>query len=127
MNAKLSWAADGSVLVNSVPELDKVLDTLEEEARSGEPFIVQLILPNGDMGMGLGENETVLDFISGSEKPPYYSSTGGRGNSNLVFYYYGSWSEFTPDQAVPLALGREAMRYFLVNGTLAPFVAWVEV
>lgn len=130
MTASLMWSkTESPIPVTSTRELDRALDSLEDEARQGTPFLVKLVLDNDDtLAIGLGDDrKTVLSFVAGSERPPYYVSSGGQGVSLFVFFYYGSWSEFTPEEAIPLPAGRRAMRYFLEHGILAPFIQWAEV
>lgn len=115
--------------VRSIEELDELLDRLQEEAAATQPFIVELIVPGaGSLGMGLGLDDTVLSYTPASLDPPYLRSAGPSEHGNdLVFYYYGDWTEFPRESAIALNSGRAAMRFFFEGGVLSNEVKWVEV
>lgn len=112
--------------VESVPELDALLDELQTQAAAGQPLIVRLSIPDGGiLAMGLGLGLTVLNHTPASLDPPYLHSVGPtQEGDDLVFYYDGHWTDFSHAYAISLNEGREAMRHFLREGTLSPSVRW---
>ena len=101
---------------------------MTEKARD-EPFLATVVLGNGDgLAIGLGDDETVLAFVAGTGDPPYYVSRGPRETDEppLDFLYGGEWSEFPRRNAIPVALAREGMRTFVLEGRLPDFVGWEE-
>lgn len=77
--------------------------------------------------MGLGRDKTVLSFTSSSQDPPYFHSLGpDEDGDDLIFFYYGDWTEFPRRQSVPFAKGREAMRHFFQEGSLLDSIQWEE-
>jgi hypothetical protein len=122
----LSWAEGKSATVASVDELDERLDALDAEAREGDPFVAEVARPDGAvLSIGLGRDASVLNY-SASPDPPYYTShsPGGSGDESPVFYYYGHWSEFRPDAAVPMENAREAVRVFFRTGDRPDNIDW---
>jgi hypothetical protein len=131
--AKLVWTEEGDgKIVESVKELDKILDRLTADAEQGKPFIVELVADNGNvMGIGIGRPQSVLGFMEASFQPPYYASRN-REFSNaddevIVFYYGGHWTEFPIKSAIPIQDAREAFRRFFVTGALPDNIEWEEV
>ena len=127
---RLTWGntAGETRKVESVPELDALLDELQTQAAAGQPLIAELSIPDrGTLAMGLGLGLTVLNHTPASLDPPYLHSVGpAKDGDDLVFYYYGHWTEFSHAYAISLDEGREAMRHFLRKGTLLSSVRWEE-
>lgn len=125
---RLCWGEgpDEALRIDSVNDLDTKLDALEEKAR-GRPFIVELVRPEGAvLALGLGRPDTVLSY-STSPDPPYFHSVGDKEDgTDLVFWYYGEWTDFPRAHAVPAEVGREALRHFVQNNSRPPNVAWEE-
>jgi hypothetical protein len=115
--------------VESVEELDRQLDDLEQKARLN-PLMVDLVACNGDtLSIGLGQDVSVLSWVGASGDPPYYASKGNEATQGetIVFSYRDQWSEFPLWSAIPTALARDAMRQFFRTGTLPNNVRWEEV
>ena len=124
--ATLSWAEDGSAPVHSVQELDERLDDLERQARDHQPLVAGIERPNGAaLSIGLGRDRSVLNYMS-SPDPPYFTSHDEQGDvdGTVVFYYYGHWSEFPADAAVPMGDAREAARRFFRSGERPDNIDW---
>jgi hypothetical protein len=124
--ATLSWAEDGSAPVRSVQELDERLDELDRQARADQPLVAGIERPDGAaLSIGLGRDRSVLSFMA-SPDPPYFTSHDQEGESDgtVVFYYYGHWSEFPADAAVPMGDAREAARRFLSTGERPDNIDW---
>lgn len=126
----LAWGShpgEGSG-VESIVQMDKLLDHLHQIAAAGQPFIVELVVPRaGTLAIGLGLDDTVLSYAPSTGDPPYLRSAGSSEGSDLVFRYYGEWTEFPREYSVPLGQGRDAMRVFFEEGALSRAVKWVEV
>ena len=116
------------VTVDSVEDLERRLDLLEQRGREDEPFIVELVDPEaGSLGIGVGRDRSVASFNGPDGDPPYYVSAGnGSDEDELVFYYQGTWTEFAPESAVPAADARAAMASFFATGERPDEIAWTE-
>jgi hypothetical protein len=133
---ELVWGPPGGVVsptlertgVAGVDELDQHVDRLEQLGRAGEPFIVELVDPDGGtLAIGLGRDLSVATFERADGEPPYLLSAGeGGGSDPLVFFYAGTWTEFPPEAAIPAALAREALREFVRRGERPGNLAWAE-
>jgi hypothetical protein len=126
----LAWGTDGSAAVETVEELDRELDKLTREAERDDPFVAELVSPeHGTLSIGLGRPETVLSYVPASQDPPYYASRGAGGTDGYVeFFFQGSLSEYPRESAVPIDVGREAMRRFFERPHALPAnVEWQEV
>jgi Immunity protein Imm1 len=77
------------------------------------------------LSIGLGRDHSVLNYMS-SPYPPYFTSHDEEADTDgtVVFFYYGHWSEFPADAAVPMADAREAARRFFETGERPDNVAW---
>ncbi len=129
MPKRLVWADDGKAIVRTVDELDELLDDLEQLATETEPFIVELSAEEGpSITMGVGRSQSVLGYMSGSSKPPYYQSAGRDINEeDMVFFYRGQWTNFPPGSAVATKDGRAALRSFFETEALPDNVVWEEI
>jgi hypothetical protein len=122
----ISWAENENAAASSVDELDEQLDALDARAREGEPFVAELVHPNGAvLSIGLGRDRSVLNH-SASPDPPYYTSHDPESDEDgvVVFYFYGHWSEYSADAAVPMDEAREAARRFFRTGQRPESVDW---
>jgi hypothetical protein len=122
----LSWAENESVPVHTVQELDERLDELDRQARASQPLVAGLERPDGAaLSIGLGRDRSVLNYMS-SPDPPYFTSHDEEADTDgtVVFFYYGHWSEFPADAAVPMADAREAARRFFETGERPDNIAW---
>ena len=124
--ATLSWAENASVSVHSLQELDQRLDELHRQAREEQGLIAGIERPDGTaLSIGLGRDRSVLNYMS-SLDPPYFTSYDPESDQEgtVVFYYYGQWSEFSADAAVPMDDAREAVRRFYENGERPENIDW---
>lgn len=125
----LIWGTEGTADVANVAELDEQLDQLTSEAER-KPLIVELISPDhGSLGIGLGRPETIVSYVSASGDPPYYASRGDADAAGFIdFMFQGSYSEYPRNSAVPIDVGREAMRRFFERPHALPGnIEWQEV
>jgi hypothetical protein len=126
--AKIIWD-ESERDVNSINELDLVLDELHAEFSRGEPVLVVLELSEtGDsLAIGLGRDESVLSYVPGDKNPPYFTSTSEKDiGGTLVFRFMGDCSEFPLRNTVPIKATREAVRYFWRTGRLTTELKWEE-
>lgn len=126
MRARLEWNEAAERSVASVDGLDRALDELSTGA-SGASFLVELVREDGaSLSLGLGRSLTVLDYVPPDLDPPYFQSVGDEGGESLWFRFRGDLSEFPSNAAVPVELGRRALRHFFQTGELSPELAWRE-
>jgi hypothetical protein len=125
-HTKLSWAADESVAVTSVAELDERLDELDRQARADQPLVAGIERPDGAaLSIGLGRDRSVLNYMSSPDTPYYTSHDPESGeDGTVVFYYYGHWSEYSADAAVPMEDARAAVRRFFETGERPENLDW---
>lgn len=125
---KARWAEKPELVIGTVEELDRLLDQLQREHTSS-PVLVTVELPStGDsLSIGLGRAESVLNFVSGSGNPPYWSSFGEHEENEAVgFNFMGELSEIPLRHLIPLDLARQAVRDFVRTGKLSSNVKWEE-
>ena len=131
MQVKIKWRDDeDGRLVTCEEEFRHAFAEAECDA-ARQPLIAEVILADGgSLSVGLGRNVSVLSYVGASNMPPYFISQGSarvRDGENVVFYYYGHWSEFPPSAAVPIPDALEAIRYFCEHGKLSPLMHWTQV
>lgn len=125
---KARWAEKPEVGIGTVEELDRLFDQLQQE-NIPSPVLVTVELPSsGDsLSIGLGRAESVLNFVSGSGNPPYWSSVGEHEEDEAVdFNFMGELSEIPLRHLIPLDLARQAVRDFVRTGKLSQKVKWEE-
>jgi Immunity protein Imm1 len=123
----LVWGSDREAEIGTVDELDAIVDRLHSEAES-QPFVVELVAENGaTLSVGLGRPVTVVNYLAESGDPPYLQSLGEDATDELVFDYRGDWSEYPPESAVPVEVGRQALREFFATGRPPKTLTWQEV
>lgn len=128
LQRSLNWEQN-EVAVGSVQELDALLDRLTVEAEEADlPFVVALAREDGStLSIGLGTEESVANYVSGSFDPPYYVSRGDPDRAEPVkFVFSGEMTEYPPWSAIPVEAARAAMRHFFETGELSPDVDWAE-
>lgn len=127
--ARVTWDNEER-LVASIGDLDALLDELHAEAVRGQPILVSVERSdNADsLSIGLGRDVSVLNYVSATGDPPYFSTCGGPLEDRTVhFMFMGDWSEFPLKNTIPLEAARRAMRHFWQTGALSPDVEWEEV
>jgi Immunity protein Imm1 len=127
---KVSWGGGDRDVVNTVEELDALLDRLDAEARrSGFPLDVQLDAGGGSgwLGIVVGHDRSVLNHVPDDANPPYLASSGDEDEDRgFAFRYAGEFSEVHWRHTIPAELAREAARTFLLTGRLDERVNWDE-
>jgi hypothetical protein len=120
------------ILVGSVAELDKVLQSAADEAHARGMLNVIFIASKDEntVSMVVGSQETVLGFTHGHNEPPYYASRGPIPDDHPVLTCFAGFThhtEFPRRSVIPLELGIRAIHEFAESGVLPTSVAWEEV
>lgn len=127
---RVAWE-DQERLVATVDQLDTLLDDIHRDHQEDKAVLASIELDStGDsLAIGLGKDRSVLNFVSGSKDPPYFTSVGHEGEDNdepIVFRYMGQWSEFLLRNTVPIDTAREAVRTFCRTGEIPNDVRWEQ-
>lgn len=126
------WVLEGfdtePVEVTDQATLDAVLDRWHEEL-TDDPRIVGLIAPAGkrSLSIGLGEDETVLDWIDEDDQmAPYLTSLGSKKDdgSQVIFKFSNTFSYFDPSVLLPMDEARAALVEFYETGARPAAVCW---
>jgi hypothetical protein len=125
---KASWGELSEFALGTVEELDRLLDQLQSEHSASPVLVMVEFSASGDSLMiGLGKEDSVVNFVSGSGNPPYWVSVGNHAEHDLVvFDFMGSHTEILRRHLIPVSLARHAMRVFVQTGTLCRNVQWEE-
>jgi hypothetical protein len=125
---RVVWGGDRVQEVDSPAALEALLDRIAAECeREGKPRLVSIHLADGtSLAVGLGRRESVLNFVSASADPPYFTSRGEDSRDDKVahFFFQDSWTEFAVKNLIPLTQAREAVRLFAKNGRRPQNVGW---
>lgn len=131
MKGSLEWDGSARVSVDQESDLRSILAKLADQAASSRPFIVDLVLENGEsLSMGVGQNRSVLSYASAEKEPPYYVSRGTTKpytKQLTEFDYDGEPTQFDDSELIPEREAVDAMCFFLKFGRRAPFVDWRQV
>jgi hypothetical protein len=125
---KIKWDASPETTVHTIEDLDRVLDRLHQECTAA-PVLATVELPScgNSLSIGLGRAESVLNFVSGSGTPPYWSSVGEHEKDEAVsFNFMGELSEIPLRHLIPMGVARQAVREFVQTGRLWHKVTWEE-
>jgi hypothetical protein len=125
---RVVWGRDRAQEVDSPAGLEALLDQITTESELEEkPRLVSVNLPDGtSLAVGLGRHESVLNFVSASANPPYFTSKGTDSRDDRVvhFYYQDSWTEFPVKNLIPVSQARDAVRLFAKDGRRPQNVEW---
>lgn len=125
----VQWDRHGPTGVDTVEELDALLDRLDAESRE-QPLLYAVSLWTGprqpdDKGLALtlvvGAETSPVEWTS--PEPPYGRASWNGGTDEdppFVASYGGQWSELDAWMPVPIADAREAARRFFTNGGQCP-------
>ena len=125
---KIKWDASPETTVHTIEDIDRLLDRHQQDCTAA-PVLATVELPSsGDsLSIGLGRAESVLNFVSGSGDPPYWSSVGEREEDEAVsFNFMGEHSEIPLRHLIPMGVARQSLRYFAQTGKLSHKVTWEE-
>jgi hypothetical protein len=113
----------------SIQDVDRILDELHANSVGSDPQLVTVQLNDtGDsLAIGLGRDRSVLNYVSGSNDPPYFTSIGElEVDEPIAFRFGGEWSEFPMRSSIPTQVARQAMRHFCATGKLSSIVQWEQ-
>jgi hypothetical protein len=116
-------------LASSIHDVERILDELQAYFAGGEPQLVtvQLNKTGDSLAIGLGRDRSVLNYMSGSKDPPYFTSTGELDvDEPIAFRFGGEWSEFPMKSSIPTSMARQAMRHFCETGKLSSAIQWEQ-
>ncbi len=109
--------------VETVEELDEVLDRWDALARHDEPALVFLDVgdTNNHYYIGLGQDEVPVAC-------GYRHAVGKRPNSDECeeWAFANTWQEVGPDELVPAADAREATRRWARTGERPDNLRWIQ-
>ena len=116
--------------VRTSTELDRILDDAAKQARDRR--LLTAITLNSDNGnaltIALGGEETVLSFDH--ENGPYFASKGQSNEEQpffTCFLNFDHHTEFPRKYVIPVGLGINAVREFLLSEERPTCVSWTEV
>jgi hypothetical protein len=113
----------------SPAEVEARLHALEVAFRNGDPTLVTVErMDTGDsLAIGLGLDVSVLNYVSGTLDPPYFTSSGGPDDDGAVsFSFGGESSEFRLRNTIPVVLAYRAMLRFCNDGSRSGEVTWEQ-
>lgn len=124
----VTWNEHEKKELATVEDVDRLLEALHARYRGDDPQLVTVELDGGDsLAIGVGQDRSVLNYVSGSKDPPYFTSTGELDlDEPIAFMFNGSLSEFPMRNSVPMQAAREAVKEFCTTGALSPSIAWEE-
>jgi hypothetical protein len=129
MRRQLVWGAGNAKESSSVHELEALLERLERDATT-RPFMAELFVHGaGSLSIGLGSVVSVANFTSEGRHPPYFQSSrhGDDEDDDIVSFYGGAWSDFTPSSGIASTVALAAMRHFFESATRPDIIRWYEV
>lgn len=129
-NLTLSWeGSEGETVIHSVEQLDELLNYLTQEAKKDLPFTAVLAQKDGSaLSIGLGRDESALNYVAASLDPPYFTSLGDKNRKEPIkFVFGGEMTELEPTSAIPTEDAREALRHFFKTAKLSSKIKWQEV
>lgn len=123
---RIQWGVGNEAKVSTIQDLDLALD----EIHCGhQPVmaVVESLKSGNSLAIGLGLNHSVLNFVSGSGDPPYFTSLGSTtGKETIEFNFMGANSEFSIKNAIPIDKSRSAMRRFFESDKIPMCINWEE-
>lgn len=127
-----SWGRDEREVIDTVEQLDLLLDRVDADARhSGLPQVVQLTddLAGGTLGVVVGGDRSLLNHVPADGNPPYLTSRGDEEEDKVFTFYVAgdNHSESHWRHTIAIGAAREAARVFLRTGVLDNRVSWDEV
>jgi hypothetical protein len=127
----VEWGHGQRRRIESVDELDELLDRVAAEARAdGCPQDVQITCGDaGTLGVVVGPDRSLLNHVRADLDPPYMVSVGDDVRAEpFVFYVAGDhYSEAAWRNTISPGAARDAVRHFAATGQLSQDVVWEEV
>jgi len=126
---KINWLETMKASASTKDNVDSKLSELQQEFQGGTPVlvVVESSTSGNSLAILLGKKFSLLNFISGSGDPPYYTSLGSGTNNKLMTYdFMGHHSESPMLHAIPMRDARLAMQHFLKTDTMSPAIQWEQ-
>lgn len=122
MTPYLVWDEDNRAEIDSVEELDRLVDRLTAEALEAVPFTVTLQVDDDtSMFIVVGRDESHMEFYSTACDPHLWSCRGPwDDDEHIEFLYRGHDSGIPKRYCVPIADARKALRQFFRTGGQRP-------
>jgi hypothetical protein len=129
MIAKIAWRSSSKV--NSIDELDDILDAIAKEVSPELPQAVNITRSNGDcLTIVLGaKTGSTLSFVAKSGDPPYFVSLGDPTACGIFTYFVDldHHSEALARNVISEVEARQAAREFVAQSPGLPMnVTWTE-
>jgi hypothetical protein len=122
---RLEWS-DKSKELSSIEELESTLNDLHLQ-NTEKPILAELISPTGEaLTIGLGNEMSLLTYMSADQNPPYYTSKGVPTDGSTVFFYHDQWTEFSNKNLNSFDKAVEAAKKFFQVSKLPDNVEWTE-
>jgi len=123
---KVTWGDGEYRSLDTAADVDRFLLELWN-ALADAPSLVEIEREDtGDaLSVGVGRGRSVLDYVSGSKEPPYYTTKGELESPEAItFQYGGQASEFPMSSSVSADAARQVVSEFCSTGALSTAVAW---
>lgn len=121
----IEWDDRGPVPIHDLVALNEALDAIANEHPNDDAILVNVYVEGDQMTIGLGRDVSVVSFTRGCGEPPYWM-LGGAGTSGVLFYYFGTWTEFEGGFVVPMEAARAAVARFVERRRFEP-EGWIEL
>lgn len=126
---QVQWAADESHSMTSAEDVVRLIRQLHGEAKHSDALVVAITSPAGDdFTLGIGRDTSVCGWTSASKDPPYFASRGpNKDGPDLVFFYFGEWTDFPAGYGIPIEDAIKAAGEFVARGERPSTIEWQEV
>lgn len=123
---RLEWGEGQLAHVNSLEDLDRLIDKLSQEAATGLPFSIELSM-NSDTALSIviGNKISHMNFFSMTSVPHVVGCRGLWNDDELFVFLYGNeYSEMPRKYCVPVEVALEALRQYFLTGVRPQNVVW---
>ncbi len=120
------WDDDQQVTVQSVTELEALLDRLPCEVQSTLPFTVECQVDDQTcLMLTLGSGESHVEFYAADHRPPIVVGRGPWHDDTFVpFYHRWRYAEVERFFFVPMTDARQALREYVQTGQRPRSIGW---
>jgi Immunity protein Imm1 len=131
MSYIVSWRRHEPEKVDSVAELDALLERIREDVATSGPVVVGVYQQQGDewIGMDLGAGHPQRSFVFATGTPGGYATEPGvePWQGDIVFDYGGTPTEYHPEETqVSPQTGLQVVREFVATGRRLSGVTWEQ-
>lgn len=121
-----------TIELNGLSHLDQLIAEAEKQAKDeGILSIVFLKSDNGnELGIVVGDDETVLGFNCSDGDAPYYASKGKQDSDDPImncYLLFQHHTEFPRKYVITLDNGLKAIHEFYESSTLPHCIEWLEI